>query len=198
MKKTNKKLISSFLIMGFVLILTFSCKKEETTQPVTPVNLLTVGQTYQGGKIAYLLKAEDPGYSAAKQHGLIAAPSDQSTGISWYDVWMQPPFVTTTTEIGSGNANTNAIYTALGDGGYAAAICYNLVLGGYSDWYLPSKDELNKLYINRVAIGGFTPNIYWSSSQYSGNVANIQNFTDGAQTFNLESMDFYVRAIRSF
>ena len=118
---------------------------------------LTLGQSYQGGKIFYI--------DSSKQHGLIAAPSDQSEGIQWYN----GSFVTTGatgTAIGTGQANTNAIVTAQGPGSYAAKLCDDLVLNGYSDWYLPSKDELNQLYLNETIVGGFAYDGYWSSSEF--------------------------------
>jgi hypothetical protein len=45
------------------------------------------------------------------------------------------------TVIGTGNTNTNLIVAVQGNGNYAAKICYDLVLNGYSDWFLPSRDE---------------------------------------------------------
>ena len=83
--------------------------------------------------------------------------------------------------------------------GIAARICGDLVLGGYSDWYLPSKDELNKLYINRIAIGGFANNYYWSSTEGDNYGAWVQNFPNGNQ-FNLSKSlgDLVVRAVRAF
>ena len=159
--------------------------------------VLTVGQTYQGGKIAYILQAGDPGYDANVVHGLIAAPTDQSSGIKWYN----GTYLTTgatATAIGTGNANTDKIVTNYGVGGYAARLCSDLVIDGYSDWYLPSYNELDKLYINKSAIGGFANNIYWSSSELDVNRSFNQNFNGGLQFINYKFDPYCVRAIRSF
>ena len=83
--------------------------------------------------------------------------------------------------------------------GIAARLCGDLVQGGYSDWYLPSKDELNKLYLNRSAIGGFASVGYWSSTEYVFSRAWYQSFDDGDQIAAMkEEVTYYVRAIRAF
>ena len=82
--------------------------------------------------------------------------------------------------------------------GIAARLCGDLVQGGYSDWYLPSKDELNLLYLNRTAIGGFADNDYWSSTEFDGNTAWSQSFVDGFQANYDKNYTLYVRAIRAF
>jgi hypothetical protein len=72
-------------------------------------------------------------------------------------------------------------------------------LGGYSDWYLPSKDELNKLYINRVAIGGFASPNYWSSTETGNYGAWGFSFYDGgAYGYYKDFNDGNVRAVRAF
>jgi len=73
-----------------------------------------------------------------------------------------------------------------------------LVLGGYSDWYLPSKDELNKLYVNRVAIGGFSTYFYWSSTELDDCGAYCNHFSTASEFNNGKGVESKVRAVRSF
>jgi hypothetical protein len=183
---------------------------------------LTVGGVYQGGKLAYLLQSGDPGYVAGEAHGLIAAVSDQTTAMAW---WNGAAVATgaTATALGTGRANTATILSVQGTAPvYAAGVAHAYTGGGYADWYLPSKDELNQLFLNRIAIGGFdlTPGgdpswgagPYWSSSEFvdtgvpSASFAWTQYFSGGfsahpAGTQHADyknGADYRVRAVRSF
>jgi uncharacterized caspase-like protein len=112
----------------------------------------------------------------------------------------------TRTEIGSGKQNTELIIAALnqkGESGGAAQLCRAYTLNGYSDWFLPSKDELNLMYKNlkQKGLGGLSINKYWSSSQGSSSSdAWVQIFGDGRQFNGAQTKNYThaVRAVRAF
>ncbi|MEP6796099.1 MAG: DUF1566 domain-containing protein [Saprospiraceae bacterium] len=161
------------------------------------VSFYPIGYDYLGGKIAYILQPGDPGYIAGQYHGLIASASDQGIGAPW-GCYGTDISGAEGTALGTGNQNTIDIVNGCSTAGIAARICNDLELGGYSDWYLPSKDELNKLFLNRVAIGGFINYYYWSSSEFDIFNAWHQYFLSGAQAYISKANSYYVRPVRAF
>jgi hypothetical protein len=163
---------------------------------------LSIGQSYQGGKVAYILVKGDPGYDVNTQHGIIAATSDQCDQlirIKW-DKGEYTNTEATGTAIGTGFSNTNKIIASQGEPAisYAAGLARAYTGGGYTDWYLPSKDELEKVSYTREIIGGFVNYYYWSSSEVDLSKAWFQTFFSGRQYTTVKGERAIVRAIRSF
>ena len=149
----------------------------------------SVGEIYGGGIVFYVY---DNG-----THGLIAAPTDQGSLIQWYN----SSSVTNAARNGieAGKFNTERIIINQGSGNYAAQICANQQIGTWGDWYLPSIHELNLLYIQKSAVGGFSTGVYWSSSEVNSSVAWNEEFSTGNQRgYNLKTDSYNVRAIRAF
>jgi hypothetical protein len=133
---------------------------------------------------------------------LEAAPRDQSTGIAWCN----GSYNTTgamATAVGQGEVNTLTIISVQGEGTYAASLCANYILNGFDDWFLPSKDELNLIYVNlkQHSLGGFASAEYWSSSEYDYKedaFAFGQDFRNGNQWDPSKFGLLTVRAVRAF
>jgi hypothetical protein len=164
-----------------------------------------VGDTYQGGVAFYILQAGDIGYNANVVHGLIASTEDQHTNIKWglldYRYVAAPGG--TFTAIGTGSVNTDSIITQNGAGiTYASGIARAYEGGGYTDWYLPSQDELHLLFLSQDIVGGFSNKGYWSSSEAIGEPSKdnvwIQGFALDYTYDGMKSNYNSGRAIRSF
>ena len=154
----------------------------------------TIGQNYGGGIIFYV--------DGSGKHGLIAAKTDQSESIEWYNGSFK--YVgATDRSIGVGQANTLKIINTLGQGNYAASICDNLVLEGYNDWFLPSYDELREMFGHADVLKINTIDYYWSSTDsgctsgaWGGGCAYYMNYA----FISSQGVGFKhrVRAIRKF
>ena len=150
---------------------------------------IRIGSNYAGGIVFYI--------DSTGQHGLVCAPNDQGN-YQWGCVGTN--IEGTSLGIGTSQANTSQILSGCPTRPIAASICDNLVLNGYSDWYLPSLAELQLMYLNlRVQnIGGFVNPYFWSSSQFHPNFAWGINFINGSIGNDAKHFSNYVRAVRSF
>jgi len=263
---------------------------------VFPKTAHVIGESYEGGKIVYLLRSSDPGYDADVQHGLVAPTIDQSNSKVWSTV--QNTYVSTGTVLGTGQANTQAIIDQgnsvqvqdidfdatpdnggtwtlnydghitdpipafdnaydqagiikdalvatdsdltninigyLGDGfaielagvsspvlltvdsntltsggnpvtinisvispDSGALLCHNLSLGGYSDWYLPSLNELTKL-LQSGNFAGFPPYTLYESSTSSSASSAWSVESSSLYQYSYSKGTYPVRCIRSF
>ena len=168
------------------------------------IKLLAIGDTYGGGKVAYLMQPGDTTYNANVQHGLIASISDIGQGSPWSSASTTVVCKALGVNLLQGISNTDSIIKYNPSPTITAAAIAKAHRGGnYSDWYLPNQNELNKLYIGRISIGNFANNGYWSSSEYDASAtykffAWGQNFGLGFQAFDQKANTYYVRAIRAF
>lgn len=80
----------------------------------------------------------------------------------------------------------------------AKATCDSLTLKGFTDWTLPAKDELNRLFLSKEALGGFQGADYWSSSSIEPDSAWSQQFFDGKEYIRSRESRLRVRPIRKF
>ncbi len=157
---------------------------------------------FRHGGIVFWIDPSDP------WSGLVCAVDDQTAGTTVR--WSNNTSVTGAfdTIIGSGQSNTTMIVASQGLGVYAAKMCDDLTLNGFSDWFLPSKHELNEMYINKttvenasIANGGTGFGLhYWSSSEINGNanLSVMQSFSFGAQYNAAKLNSANVRAVRAF
>ncbi len=156
---------------------------------------IAIGDRFGGGFVVYLYQLGDAVYQPGEIHGLIVADTDQGeTQWGCHGTLIGG----TLTALNTGELNTARIPTICYTAGIAATMCNNLVLNGYSDWYLPSKDELNKFYMSAAFYFNLFSGTYWSSSESASAVAWTQNFSNGSQQVTSKPGAYRVRAFRSF
>jgi hypothetical protein len=103
-------------------------------------------------------------------HGLVAATQDQSSATTWYEA--------------QNNISNPENHNTEGK--------------KYTDWRLPTRYELNLLYLQRTVVGGFANSSYWSSTEYDYSNVWYQYLDNGSQGDNSKGVTYYVRAIRVF
>jgi hypothetical protein len=145
-----------------------------------------------GGKVFYIT---DNG-----AHGLEAAPEDQA--LSEWGCYGHRVSINTVEAIGAGVTNTQSIVARCQPyvgGSVAGGAADAYTLGTYSDWFLPSKDELDELYQNRAVVGGFAIASYWSSTERDHSDAWRQDFVTGVQVGDAsKDVVHRVRSVRRF
>src|SRR5437870_1856693 len=85
---------------------------------------------------------------------------------------------------------------------YAKTICKNGTHSKtgktFTDWRLPTKIELNEMYVHIFDIEGFTSGEYWSSTEEKAEYAWCEDFVDGTQSTDFKGSFKDVRAVRAF
>jgi hypothetical protein len=172
-----------------------------------------------GGKIFYV---SDEGFTMTDNnstaHYLEAAPADMATTLTWASSAFLPWYdgdgtgdhvdiTGTETAIGTGRKNT-ALILATDANAPAAKACTDYKQRRKIDWFLPSQDELNQLYVNRSSVGNLKTteddvndtHQYWTSSQtdFTEVYAWYQSFSDGDQGVYFKGSTYSVRAVRAF
>lgn len=151
----------------------------------------SIGQKYKGGIIFYV--------DSTGLHGLIAASSDQGktlgkkAKLNWNGDGVNPKL------------NPYTLYPSqvhLDDATTAESICnyYSITFKNitYSNWYLPSKYELNLLYEQKSVVGGFTNDLYWSSTMNENGGLWLLDFSSGKRYSVGRYCIGFIRPIQTF
>jgi hypothetical protein len=151
-----------------------------------------IGEVWATNVSACYANASDSATSDCRSNSVYPNSADQATSR------------TASEGIGRGMSNTAQIYSRLTDVGgataasYAAGIAWAYSNNSVTDWYLPSKDELDALFSQRSVVGAFKDDVYWSSSEGSPSNAWRQNFTLSNRFTFSKSDSSHVRPIRAF
>ena len=158
---------------------------------ITPASAAALGQSLGGGTVACL--------GGAPYLNLIAATTDNSTGIEWDRFDTDVPNAESADD---GATNTANIVTTLTPAvqainTYPAGICSEYTSGGYTDWFLPAQNQLACLCTNQGVVGGFAAANYWGSTEAIANIARSVDFGGCVQNNSLKFNPFRVRCVRA-
>jgi hypothetical protein len=201
------KPMKSIIIGLTIVLLVSSCKKN-------PKNFLQT--RLDGGEFPQLLIGEfpvDSFYGKHYQSGYIFHMNDDGTGTGiMADLNDYPSNANwgcdgvtidgaDAKEIGSGLNNSNSIVDQCEDAFGAATFCNENSASAHLDWYLPSEDELKKMYVklHKSGIGNFSADYYWTSTEGAVfNTAQRILFLDGSIGTSTKSNSHKVRPVRNF
>jgi len=152
-----------------------------------PVVDIRVGSFLAGGIVFYVNPAGDG--------GLVCAPSNLNATYAWGCAGTN--ISGTSSSLGTGAANTNLILFGCATRPIAASVCADLSLNGFSDWYLPSYDEMFLMYqeLQPLDPASFAGS-FWTSTQLNAGQASVLNF--GTFGFLNKSNLRLVRPVRTF
>ncbi|MDD4439815.1 MAG: hypothetical protein PHS04_17540 [Tissierellia bacterium] len=163
---------------------------------------IVIGSSYAGGIVFHIFKSGEPGYVAGETHGLVCAPTILSPMIWGNNVNY---YCGTSTALGSGQNNTNIIVGILGEGAYAAYACDTCTQSGKTDWFLPSKDELDSLRVKLNLLPNYLPtevDYSWSSSdngnEHWSNAYRAELSIYGSLQADPKTTTYYVIPVRKF
>jgi len=177
------------------------------TRGVTRVNLggtFAVGDVGPAGGIIFY----DRGRHIDGWRWLEAASRDLAAPAEWGTSGQN--ISGTSTALGTGRQNTQIIVNYLrqrNENGRAAELAQNFIQNGFTDWFLPSREELNLMHINlrQRGLGNFSGNTYWSSSHHfspgrvgASHLAWFQNFGNGNQLYSRRADARHIRPVRAF
>jgi hypothetical protein len=153
---------------------------------------IALGMLVNGGIVFYI--------DSTGEHGLISSQADLPVH-AWQT--QAPNVVTQATSTTDGFANTGLINYINPSPDQAAISCYWFVMPGWSNmgshpWFLPAKDQLEKMYLKQDLIGGFSNGIYWSSTEADDIHAFAQDFSNGNQSAFDKNLKYRVRPIKQF
>ena len=181
------------LILSFLFIVNPFSFIENNPEPVQG-RKYAVGDEGFGGIIIYI----DP----TGEHGVVCAPRDIRGSGKERMVWGCLSATISgarATAMGSGDENTKDIVETCTKGDTAADACRKVKINGYSDWYLPSKGELNAIYrLKKKGKLHLKKTGYWSSTGTGNGNAWVQTFGMGFQFVSAKYGSHRVRPVRKF
>lgn len=187
-------LYSKFIVLTFCIgsLLNTSCEQEQ------PATFYTIGEEALGGIIFHL--------DATKRHGLVVAKNgwNGSTGdpaVEWGCSGINVSGADGV-DLGTGGQNTADIIAAgCAASNNAARKCADLTYNGYSDWFLPSLEELKKLiqFNDGITFIGIKPSVlYYSSSENGVDASTVSSDSPYAEENTDKTEAHYIRPVRAF
>jgi len=174
---------------------------QDSIDILSATTVYQVGDLSEGGMVFYL---DETG-----QHGLVASQEDLDGAYEWGCYGGDVEIADFNFQIGTGLENTSAIVNqncqTVNGGITAAQAAIDAEIDGYTDWFLPSRNELYQMYLN-IGQGGLDDNYnvgvfyggYWSSSEDFIDQAWYVSFLNGYSLATIKNSTMKVRVIRSF